>query len=135
DVTDSSLRGHAVEVRLYAEDPRSFLPQAGRLERLRLPEGVRVDSGMREGDRSEEHTSELQSPCNLVCRLLLEKKKKKSSKTTSNDKRSQAATQPPPARGCTPRERRYTSRHDLLPTRPLPCLATFRHARVSRRAL
>src|SRR5256885_2581733 len=29
------------------------------------------------GGRSEEHTSELQSPCNLVCRLLLEKKKKK----------------------------------------------------------
>src|SRR2546426_9066327 len=28
------------------------------------------------GGRSEEHTSELQSPCNLVCRLLLEKKKK-----------------------------------------------------------
>src|SRR3989454_2900646 len=28
-------------------------------------------------ERSEEHTSELQSPCNLVCRLLLEKKKKK----------------------------------------------------------
>src|SRR5688500_19289266 len=27
------------------------------------------------GQRSEEHTSELQSPCNLVCRLLLEKKK------------------------------------------------------------
>src|SRR5256885_12210662 len=30
-----------------------------------------------ERERSEEHTSELQSPCNLVCRLLLEKKKKK----------------------------------------------------------
>src|SRR5256885_6405496 len=30
-----------------------------------------------EHQRSEEHTSELQSPCNLVCRLLLEKKKKK----------------------------------------------------------
>src|SRR2546426_8999302 len=29
--------------------------------------------------RSEEHTSELQSPCNLVCRLLLEKKKKRES--------------------------------------------------------
>src|SRR2546426_6173265 len=29
--------------------------------------------------RSEEHTSELQSPCNLVCRLLLEKKKKENS--------------------------------------------------------
>src|SRR3989454_225561 len=33
--------------------------------------------------RSEEHTSELQSPCNLVCRLLLEKKKKKKSHLTA----------------------------------------------------
>src|SRR5256885_4749411 len=33
--------------------------------------------------RSEEHTSELQSPCNLVCRLLLEKKKKRNYATTS----------------------------------------------------
>src|SRR5256885_9536388 len=33
--------------------------------------------------RSEEHTSELQSPCNLVCRLLLEKKKIQQSQTTS----------------------------------------------------
>src|SRR3989454_5466527 len=32
------------------------------------------------GVRSEEHTSELQSPCNLVCRLLLEKKKKSRSR-------------------------------------------------------
>src|SRR3989454_5486925 len=32
---------------------------------------------VRPGSRSEEHTSELQSPCNLVCRLLLEKKKKR----------------------------------------------------------
>src|SRR5256885_9217538 len=31
--------------------------------------------GTLSGSRSEEHTSELQSPCNLVCRLLLEKKK------------------------------------------------------------
>src|SRR3989454_9247921 len=33
--------------------------------------------------RSEEHTSELQSPCNLVCRLLLEKKKKTPNPTPS----------------------------------------------------
>src|SRR2546426_4326727 len=32
------------------------------------------------GARSEEHTSELQSPCNLVCRLLLEKKKQQNRK-------------------------------------------------------
>src|SRR5256885_8626484 len=37
---------------------------------VRLPDGEGVSV------RSEEHTSELQSPCNLVCRLLLEKKKK-----------------------------------------------------------
>src|SRR5256885_3851733 len=36
-----------------------------------------IMSAAREAIRSEEHTSELQSPCNLVCRLLLEKKKKK----------------------------------------------------------
>src|SRR2546427_9482350 len=34
-------------------------------------------------DRSEEHTSELQSQSNLVCRLLLEKKKKKENKSSS----------------------------------------------------
>src|SRR5256885_11686097 len=34
--------------------------------------------------RSEEHTSELQSPCNLVCRLLLEKKKKKTNRNNIN---------------------------------------------------
>src|SRR2546426_8555756 len=39
--------------------------------------GVVARVGDRLIDRSEEHTSELQSPCNLVCRLLLEKKKKK----------------------------------------------------------
>src|SRR5256885_11872604 len=40
--------------------------------------------GSREGaGRSEEHTSELQSPCNLVCRLLLEKKNKYRMVTTS----------------------------------------------------
>src|SRR2546426_6988001 len=39
--------------------------------------GVAGAQGAVRDARSEEHTSELQSPCNLVCRLLLEKKKKK----------------------------------------------------------
>src|SRR5260221_9942564 len=43
------------------------------------PVGVTVD-----GDRSEEHTSELQSHSDLVCRLLLEKKKKKLTHQTHN---------------------------------------------------
>jgi acetyl/propionyl-CoA carboxylase alpha subunit len=44
------LVGHAVEVRLYAEDPKTFLPQTGRLARLRLPSSIRVDAGVEEGD-------------------------------------------------------------------------------------
>jgi acetyl/propionyl-CoA carboxylase alpha subunit len=50
--------GHAIEVRIYAEDSRTFLPRAGRIERLALPShnlsqarpGVRVDAGIEEGD-------------------------------------------------------------------------------------
>src|ERR1022692_5343957 len=38
--------------------------------------GADIDTETDRLDRSEEHTSELQSPCNLVCRLLLEKKTK-----------------------------------------------------------
>src|SRR2546426_5168854 len=47
----------------------------GALERLEAE--LPAASSQVEARRSEEHTSELQSPCNLVCRLLLEKKKNK----------------------------------------------------------
>ena len=50
EVASRYLEGHAVELRLYAEDPRTFLPQTGRIERLRLPSGIRVDAGVEEGD-------------------------------------------------------------------------------------
>src|SRR2546426_9695401 len=42
----------------------------------RVQAGPRLEARIPLVHRSEEHTSELQSPCNLVCRLLLEKKKK-----------------------------------------------------------
>src|SRR5256885_10757280 len=60
-------------------------------------------------DRSEEHTSELQSPCNLVCRLLLEKKKK------YNPPAQSAATS--------------TSRSCVVQT----IMTTYRHSRSLRR--
>src|SRR5256885_13094676 len=48
-----------------------------RIEAATVVAGTRAETGNLTADpqRSEEHTSELQSPCNLVCRLLLEKKK------------------------------------------------------------
>src|SRR5438094_1350883 len=58
------------------------LPAAGR---ARPPGGAGAAAG-REG-RSEEHTSELQSPYDLVCRLLLEKKKKKNEKIKQRTRR------------------------------------------------
>src|SRR5256885_6795166 len=50
--------------------------------------------------RSEEHTSELQSPCNLVCRLLLEKKKKRKTypHRYGHFNRSYHTSHPPPSR-------------------------------------
>src|SRR2546426_7201722 len=51
--------------------------EAASSERSRRPVFSSTGDGEPSAARSEEHTSELQSPCNLVCRLLLEKKKKK----------------------------------------------------------
>src|SRR5688572_32050168 len=48
-----------------------------------------VVGGPRLGERSEEHTSELQSQSNLVCRLLLEKKKKKKKPITNKNNQTQ----------------------------------------------
>src|SRR5256885_9904923 len=63
DVTLAHLHSpDTVVVRAYRPATRHGLPQVFLL-------GQSVEP------RSEEHTSELQSPCNLVCRLLLEKKK------------------------------------------------------------
>ena len=48
---DVRWSGHAIEARLYAEDPDAgFLPATGRLLRVRWPGGVRVETGVREGD-------------------------------------------------------------------------------------
>src|SRR5256885_7730155 len=53
------------------------LDPAQRQRLLEIADKCPVHRTLHSEVRSEEHTSELQSPCNLVCRLLLEKKKKK----------------------------------------------------------
>src|SRR5256885_11571852 len=55
-----------------------------------VPTGWPTLTTSRPGYRSEEHTSELQSPCNLVCRLLLEKNNHVS--TTNRDRSQSTAT-------------------------------------------
>jgi 3-methylcrotonyl-CoA carboxylase alpha subunit len=54
-----AINGHAIEARVYAEDPgRDFLPAAGSIQRLRQPAAsahVRVDTGVREGDEIGVH--------------------------------------------------------------------------------
>src|SRR5256885_9764117 len=73
--------------RLALEPDRPGSPAAAgilNLEQQRAPGAAGSDVQILEGERdggceelrSEEHTSELQSPCNLVCRLLLEKQKR-----------------------------------------------------------
>src|SRR5688500_19656389 len=65
-------------------DVTAHEPPVGRGRLRALPHQVRTSERERRshsGDRSEEHTSELQSPCNLVCRLLLEKKRKVKDRT------------------------------------------------------
>src|SRR5256885_10685688 len=64
--------------------------------------GLHEDAFLAGQHRSEEHTSELQSPCNLVCRLLLEKKKTQPQRSTRADRAAPSASViprwlPPPA--------------------------------------
>src|SRR5256885_16394660 len=79
----SSLAGLLIFFLMIRRPPRSTLlpyttlfrsaPERVRARRAR-PRPLRAGAARRRG-RSEEHTSELQSPCNIVCRLLLEKKR------------------------------------------------------------
>src|SRR2546426_9168183 len=77
------------EARLHSADVR-FRHHGRILDgiEIRHLENHRAAAQRRAWWRSEEHTSELQSPCNLVCRLLLEKKKK----TSSNQSCTRAST-------------------------------------------
>src|SRR5690348_18072817 len=89
DVCSSDLNGYKTEIRV------SDL-QKGKLDFYRMfcAMGLDIFRQKRKFLRSEEHTSELQSPVHLVCRLLLEKKKTRHSRAARSrpsPRRSQAA--------------------------------------------
>src|SRR2546426_3244360 len=71
----STLFPYTTLFRSLAVHRRDTVKPVGRRRRRQRPEGPAL-LGQEIDRRSEEHTSELQSPCNLVCRLLLEKKKR-----------------------------------------------------------
>ena len=52
DIRPAPVSGHAIECRIYAEDPETFVPSPGKLEEFEIPEGdgLRVDTGFRAGD-------------------------------------------------------------------------------------
>src|SRR2546426_9305811 len=70
-VQDFGERAHHAAVRL-APRGHDLGDREARAQRVARPHGLEPADLV--AARSEEHTSELQSPCNLVCRLLLEKK-------------------------------------------------------------
>src|SRR6266850_6586505 len=70
-ITDWVLPGYKDEVRNV---PIDLVPPGNRAYKVIVEAGGKA-LDFSQAPRSEEHTSELQSPCNLVCRLLLEKKK------------------------------------------------------------
>src|SRR2546426_6904241 len=73
DVCSSDLWG---KVSMGSEDSTAPSEKEGAAHLVETPSDPPFPATQRVEVRSEEHTSELQSPCNLVCRLLLEKKKK-----------------------------------------------------------
>src|SRR2546426_5609912 len=72
----STLFPYTTLFRSHTIHPRIAAPPSVAIQPTCLADTRRSRAGLaRASTRSEEHTSELQSPCNHVCRLLLEKKK------------------------------------------------------------
>src|SRR5256885_9899816 len=84
---------------LFRSPPRRLVPGSAFVTQRSTRQGFPSRRPTRGVSRSEEHTSELQSPCNLVCRLLLEKK------TEQAHHRDLAPHRLRPRRGCLARRR------------------------------
>src|SRR5258708_31861178 len=82
----SAVFGDATKTAAWRTRPSNFVykPASPDVADAAKADVYRVLGGRLRFDRSEEHTSELQSPDHLVCRLLLEKKKKKNASKKSD---------------------------------------------------
>src|SRR2546426_2192017 len=80
-VTVVDVRTGALQVEQTVILERNQIASVGPSKSAKYPRNAPSVNGRGLFLRSEEHTSELQSPCNLVCRLLLEKKKNDLSST------------------------------------------------------
>src|SRR2546430_8771205 len=95
--------------------PWSATPQLlSRKPRSERANGLQACRNHAHRSRSEEHTSELQSQSNLVCRLLLEKKKKNPSRPATN-------------RTTTTKKISYTSTHNIRALLPTPSVEQLNH--------
>src|SRR5258708_10812354 len=95
----STLFPYTTLFRSHPETAGESFSNGRRLEALAGQAARSILREERSGNRSEEHTSELQSPDHLVCRLLLEKKKRQSRTCarSSNDRHREPAPQTPSA--------------------------------------
>src|SRR5690242_20791017 len=88
---------------IYTLSLHDALPISADRERSRFAGGAGIRRHRRDHQKSEEHTSELQSHVNLVCRLLLEKKKKKytinQNRTTLPDSNARPSSTAPRSTG------------------------------------
>src|SRR5438876_6180108 len=85
-VLDEQGPDHNKCFKVSAEIARHYYPAAWGANKKEAEQKAAMNAlASIRGERSEEHTSELQSPVHLVCRLLLEKKKKKKKETRKHN--------------------------------------------------
>src|SRR5256885_6458939 len=123
-ISKSDVKGWPLIGTLATAAGTLYIERTSRRDARRMVQSME-ESLQRREIRSEEHTSELQSPCNLVCRLLLEKKKKHNNYAIPPHQHQRYHRHIPQHRPINPSLYRHRVRSNLLlrDTLPRPYLA------------